>query len=247
MADEEVKHSRTLTCFLNLPGYKRNILDELMKASKSLYNTTIFYGNVYFKLKFNIFNDFMSFIKEQKIKRKDPNIKSHFKNFIVDKFQNYIDIYLKIIKNKKINNGILFDDLPDFFEIYDKINLCDSKNFIDIFNDVYLMLLNGDICENLIIDNDTNDDCIYRILSKIMLRLSRIQYGKNIDKNKLKILKLVKIDIEISQEIGKLEIQLLDLIENNNFNEAINLQKKIKKMTVKITKNFKEIKKVAKE
>lgn len=249
MADEEVKHSRSLTCFLKLSRmlYKYNILDELTNVSKSLYNTTIFYGNVYFKFKFKIFNDFMSFIKSQKIKRKDPNIKSHFKNFIVNKFQNYIDIYLKIIETRKINNQILFNDLTDFFEICNELDLCDYNNFIDIFDLVYDDLLDGNICNNLIIDNDTNEDCIYKILSKIMMRVFRFQYKNRLNKNKLDMLNLVKIDIEISQKINDLETILCDFVQNDKFNEALDIQKQIKKMSVGITKNFKEMNKVAKE
>lgn len=236
---------RSLVCFLKLSRYKYNVIDKLTSISKSLFNATIFYGNVYFKLKYRIFEDFLSSYEVYGLDPYDDNdsefIRGHFKTFIECNFQDYIDIYLKIIKNRKHNNNPIYNEVSRLSRL-GQINLCDFEIFKNIFDLVYKNLIEINVLTNdLIVDDDTNDDSIYRVLCKIMLKFSRIQFNQKIALCKFEIQKFTEINFFLDDEISKLIIEFDDLVENNKIDEAILIQKKIDKVGMMINENLQKL------
>jgi IS605 OrfB family transposase len=217
----------------------------MMFFSKNIFNSTIFFSNVFYKFKFNIFDEFISYLILNKIKfdfsncpkheitvkikgkkvikmvyddnviKQINDLKQKANQFIYDNFQFYIDLYLKILKYSKYNFRPMFHHISGYIDI-DKITIT-SKNVDKIAADFI-----DDINVHgfgFKFDDNTFHECYVKVVYKVLNNIYRKQ----------QLSKKLPIDDAFTDKINNIILTPVFNIVNNN------LDKLLKKRDLKLT------------
>src|ERR1700747_1899339 len=201
MKNKEKTIYRAYNSYLNLSKDKKNLLDFLCSTSKSIYNTTIYYTNLYKKYKYEIFNEVNKILIDEKIdfghldaskiinkKKRELAIKNANKlktKYVTDKISIIFDKYINfenVVSNQRKNNYPIIKNYILSYLNENKIYLQNNNlnNTINYFQStIFIYYL-----KNLQFYTSTINKVVTRIIYEICYNI----YTKNyyFIKNKLK-------------------------------------------------------------
>lgn len=189
--EDKESNKRTLSIYLNKDDCKTQILREMSKLSKDVYNFSIFCTEIYNKYKNDIYKKLYEGIVKDLYKDKDT--------FYTELYQIYDHYYNEFIKNKDVlknNNNIIYEYI---------VNSIDepilNDNFYNIENKIIKKLKKH---KKITFDNYTKDE----FFTSIVRRILKSFYNKNYFRTKSQILNKEKVTIQNNVFINQVKEEL---------------------------------------
>lgn len=172
--------------------------DKLMTETKNVYNLTLFCYNIFDLYKHELYNYLFNIVQND---ISNNTLNDDYDIIIIDKLIIYFDDYVKIKDYIKNNNYYIYKFIINY--INENNIIINNKNYMDIYNYIYNILLND---TNITINLNKKilfEDIIYKILYSI--------YNKNYTKTKDQMLN--------HEQFSIIDEQLIIEIKNNIYME----------------------------